>query len=113
VGTAVKRQAGKKAYKTMELIGCTIEHLKQYLERQFVLGMNWDNWGEWHIDHKIPCATFDLTNTDEQRRCFHYTNLQPLWAIDNFVKNDRLDWHPKQKRVARALAKLTFPEHRT
>ena len=48
--------------------------------------MNWSNYGNWHIDHIIPCNAFDLNNEFEKRACFHYTNLQPLWACDNIKK---------------------------
>lgn len=72
-----------------ELLGCTIEFLIEYLEKQFKPGMSWDNYGKngWHIDHIIPCCSFDLTNPEEQKKCFHYTNLQPLWAMENYRKN--------------------------
>jgi len=94
------QQAVKHGYKsasTLELIGCTIEELRSHLEAQFLPGMTWDNWTHdgWHVDHIVPCATFDLTDPAEQRRCFHYTNLQPLWAADNCAKRDNLDWQPK------------------
>ena len=75
-----------KSGKTLELLGCSIEELKKHLESQFVPGMNWDNYGLWHIDHKIPCASFDLSKPEEQRKCFNYKNLQPLWAEDNIKK---------------------------
>ena len=61
-----------------------------HLESLFVPGMTWDNQGEWHIDHVIPCAAFDLTDPAQQSECFHYTNLQPLWAVDNLKKAARL-----------------------
>jgi len=49
--------------------------------------MTWSNYGKgWHIDHIKPCASFDLSNPEQQKICFHYTNLQPLWAIDNIKK---------------------------
>lgn len=51
--------------------------------------MSWDNYGERHVDHIKPCAKFDLSKPDEQRACFHYTNLQPLWAKDNIAKGCR------------------------
>jgi len=69
------------------LLGCTIQFLKDFLEENFTENMSWDNYGEWHIDHIKPCALFDLTLEKEQRDCFHYTNLQPLWAKDNLQKN--------------------------
>jgi len=56
----------------------------------FIAGMSWANYGEWHIDHKKPCALFDLRDTDQQRACFHYSNLQPLWAFDNRSKGAKL-----------------------
>ena len=85
---------GCKSAHTMELIGCSQEELREYLEQQFEEGMSWDNYNHatWHIDHILPCASFDLTDPEQQRKCFHYTNLQPLWAIDNLSKGDKLDW---------------------
>ena len=83
---AVKNNAGGKAYSTMQLIGCTISDLKIFFEAEFEHGMTWDNMGEWHIDHIRPCASFDLEDPEEQKKCFHWTNLQPLWALDNLRK---------------------------
>ena len=86
------RQALKNANKsdsTMNLVGCDIDSLRLHLEKLFEDGMNWDNHGEWHIDHIRPCASFDLTDPEQQRVCFHYTNLQPLWAKDNLSKGDK------------------------
>ena len=51
--------------------------------------MNWDNHGEWHIDHHIPIASFNLLKEEEQK-CFHYTNLKPLWAKDNLSKGKKV-----------------------
>ena len=75
-----------KSNSTLSLTDCSIEFLMGWLEKSFTEGMTWDNYGDWHIDHIIPCAAFDLTLEDNQRKCFHYTNLQPLWAIDNIRK---------------------------
>jgi len=69
-----------------DLLGCTIDELKVFLESKFTTGMSWDNQGAWHIDHIKPCASFDLTKLSEQKKCFHYSNLQPLWAKDNLEK---------------------------
>ena len=79
-----------KSKSTIKLLGCSIEHLKYHLESQFKLGMSWDNYGKWHIDHIRPCASFDLRKPIEQRKCFHYTNLQPLWAKENQIKNAQI-----------------------
>ena len=79
----------KKSQKTIKLLGCTILELKQYLEKQFKPGMSWDNHGTWHVDHIKPCCTFDLSKPEEQCKCFNYTNLQPLWAVDNFKKGGK------------------------
>ncbi len=78
----------KKFRKTQELLGCQLNILKKHLEEQFQDGMNWNNHSKtgWHIDHIIPCASFDLTKEEEQKKCFHYTNLQPLWAHENLIK---------------------------
>jgi hypothetical protein len=80
-----------KKNSTFSLIGCTPNELKKYLESKFLDGMTWENYGfeGWHIDHIRPCSTFDLSNPQEQAACFHYTNLQPLWAQDNMLKRDK------------------------
>jgi hypothetical protein len=62
------------------------EELWCHLESQFQQGMTKDNYGKWHVDHITPCARFDLTQPTEQKKCFHYTNLQPLWAEQNLKK---------------------------
>lgn len=91
ISCAVKSQGIYKAQKTRILVGCTVEKLKNYLEEGFKKGMSWLNYGKngWHIDHIKPCASFDLTKQEEQKKCFHYTNLQPLWASDNLSKGSK------------------------
>ena len=84
------KSGGEKAEKTMELLGCSVQHVKDHLESQFTEGMTWENQGEWHIDHIRPCASFDLTDPEEQKKCFHWTNLQPLWAQDNLRKGAKI-----------------------
>lgn len=82
----------RKMSSTFDLIGCTPEFLKDYLKSKFSTGMSWDNYGYegWHIDHILPCSSFDLTDPEQQKKCFHYTNLQPLWAKDNMSKGDNI-----------------------
>lgn len=77
-----------KGDSSIKLIGCSIQYLKEYLEKQFKPGMNWDNYNKkgWVIDHIIPCCSFDLSIISEQKKCFHYTNLQPLWWYENSEK---------------------------
>lgn len=72
----------------MELIGCELSTLKEHLESQFKPGMSWENYGDWHVDHIRPCSSFDLTKNEEQQKCFHYSNLQPLWAHENLKKSN-------------------------
>lgn len=81
-----------KSAATLNLLGCSVEKLKKHLEKQFQKGMTWNNYGMygWHIDHIIPCSAFNLNLESEQRKCFNYTNLQPLWAIDNIKKGDKI-----------------------
>jgi hypothetical protein len=81
-----------KTTSTVKLIGCSLDFLKQYLESQFKRGMSWQNYGRegWHIDHIRPCASFDLSKPSEQFKCFNYTNLQPLWAVENMFKSNKI-----------------------
>ena len=79
-----------KHHSAIELLGCDIEYYKQYLEQQFQHNMTWENHGIlWEIDHIKPCALFDLTNVEEQKRCFNYTNTQPLYKSDNRSKGSK------------------------
>lgn len=86
IRSALKQVKVHKHNRTHELTGCSIDVLKQHFESLFQDGMSWENMDQWHIDHIRPCASFDLTNLEEQKQCFHYTNLQPLWAKDNIKK---------------------------
>ena len=79
-----------KIISTEQITGCSFGQLKTYLESLFLPNMSWDNYGQWHVDHIKPCASFDLTLPDEQIRCFHYSNLQPLWAKDNLSKGSKV-----------------------
>ncbi len=78
-----------KSGRTLELLGCSIDDFKEYLENLFTEEMTWDNYGEWEMDHIKPCASFDLSKAGEQKKCFHYTNFQPLWAKDNLRKSNK------------------------
>jgi hypothetical protein len=80
----------KKAGPTTELLGCDIPTLRAHLEALFLPGMTWENRRLWHVDHIRPCASFNLLDPEQQRCCFHYTNLQPLWAPDNIRKSDKI-----------------------
>jgi len=87
LATAIAKQRAKKSCPTAELLGCDWQFFLKWIEAKFSQGMSWDNRSQWHIDHIRPCCSYDLTNPEEQRKCFHYTNLQPLWATDNLSKN--------------------------
>tara|TARA_R100001244_G_scaffold23249_1_gene24014 strand:+ start:182 stop:793 length:612 start_codon:yes stop_codon:yes gene_type:complete len=83
---AFKNKGYSKNTKTQEMLGVDWEIAKKHLERQFTKGMNWSNQGDWHIDHIIPLSS---ANTEERlKKLCHYTNLQPLWAVDNLIKSD-------------------------
>lgn len=86
-----------KTQSVSDLLGCSIQEAKDHIASQFVPGMTWDNHGKWHIDHIRPCASFDLTDEAQQKECFHYTNLQPLWAEDNVRKRDSLNWQKAER----------------
>lgn len=92
IADAIKYYTGrKKTGKTIDLIGCSIGYFKEYIESKFDENMSWENYGSyWNVDHIIPCRAFDLTQEIEQRKCFHYTNMQPLKKEENYSKGDRL-----------------------
>lgn len=69
-----------------DLCDCSLSYLIKHLEKQFVDNMSWTNYGSWHIDHIKPICEFDLRDKKQIKLCFHYSNLQPLWAMDNYKK---------------------------
>ena len=91
---AINTSGNRKSQCTIKLIGCTTSKLKEHLEKLFLNGMNWDNHGygydKWHIDHIIPCDSFDFSDPIQQKKCFHYTNLQPLWQVENLRKSNKI-----------------------
>lgn len=82
-----------KSDSSMNLLGCTIDFFMTYLESMFDTRMNWDNYGQfgWHVDHIKPCCAFDLRIEEQQKLCFHYTNLRPLWWKDNLSKSKKYE----------------------
>jgi hypothetical protein len=88
IRTALNRAGTARADDTMDLIGCSSNFLRRHMEVLWEPGMSWGNYGfnGWHIDHIKPCCLFDLSNEEDQRQCFHWTNLQPLWWQDNLSK---------------------------
>ena len=86
----VRNGKAKKLAKTRELLGCDWKFLINHLEKQFKPGMNWKNYGKWHIDHILPMTSFNLHKKSEQMKCCNYKNLQPLWAKENLSKGNRI-----------------------
>lgn len=84
----LKKEKIKKHNKTFDLVGCSPTNLKGYLEKLFKSGMSWDNYGDWHIDHIIPLSS--AKNSEDLNKLCHYTNLQPLWGVDNIKKSNKL-----------------------
>ena len=92
INAAMKGIGIKRSKRSIELLGVSdMEFFWNYLESKFKPGMPRENYGkEWHIDHIIPCVAFDLSKEENQKMCFHYTNLQPLWAHENLSKSSKI-----------------------
>lgn len=98
IRNAILEHNGYKYLRTQDILGTSIENARQYIESQFDKTMSWENYGKkendknkkfWEIDHIIPCYIFFLENVNEQKRCFNYLNLQPLWSKDNRDKSNK------------------------
>ncbi len=92
---AIKHQ--RRAGSAIDSLGCSIDELRRHLEKQWALGMSWENFGRltnecetWQIDHIFPLSRFDLTDPLQVAKACHFTNLAPLWAIDNRKKGNRI-----------------------
>ena len=93
---ALNRKGATKSIGTIELLGCTPAFFRSYIEKQFVDGMTWENRDKWHIDHRVPCAAFNLLDPLEQKYCFWYKNQQPMWATDNLSKHAKYKEEDKE-----------------
>ena len=101
---ALRSQGVKKSVRTFDLVDCTIFELMAHLESKFTPEMNWNNHGSyWHIDHIRPCSSFNLLNIRDQKRCFHFSNLQPLYGRENESKSakrnpvlEMMSWIPTE-----------------
>ena len=92
IGKVLRERNIGKQDKTYDLLGCSKKEFTKYFEAKFTEGMSWDKMGnEIHIDHIKPCCSFDLKNEEEQKKCFHYTNLQPLFAKENLSKGGKYE----------------------
>ena len=94
---AFRNKGYSKNTKTQEMLGVDWEVTKQHIEKQFKKGMSWDNYGEWHIDHIIPLAS--AKTPERLKKLCHYTNLQPMWAVDNLIKSDSINGQQTLLRI--------------
>lgn len=85
----LKKQKATKKNKTLKYLGCSFIYFKSHIEKSFKDGMNWENYGKWHIDHIRPISKFDLTKEKNIFKAMNYKNLQPLWARDNIIKSNK------------------------
>jgi len=88
INLSFKKKGYKKNSKTFEILGCSFEDFKLYLELMFTEGMCWENQGEWHLDHIIPISS--AQTEEEIFKLNHYSNFQPLWAEDNIKKGNKI-----------------------
>src|SRR5690554_259063 len=89
ISDAIKRMGYTKRNRSYQILGCSWEFLKGYLEAKFQPGMTWENRGQWEVDHIVPISS--AVTEDDVIRLNHYTNLQPLWKCDNRAKGAKLD----------------------
>ena len=84
---------GIKESKSWEtLVNYSLEDLKLHLEKQFTNGMSWENYGEWHIDHILPISSFNIQDYNDEyfQKCWSLENLQPMWAVENIKKSNKI-----------------------
>ena len=86
---SLKGKKGKRHWET--LVGYMLKDLMTHLEKLFKPGMTFENYGKWHIDHKIPISAFSFTKPEDSdfKKCWALSNLQPLWAEENLKKGSK------------------------
>ena len=92
VYTCLKERSVDKYSNTFDILPYTLEELITHLENNFTEGMTWENYGEWHVDHIKPMASFTFDSVDDEsfNECWSLSNLQPLWAKDNLSKGSNI-----------------------
>lgn len=93
VNRLIKNRNKKNMY--IDLLGCDynmfLEWFKYNLDLDSHTCMNFSNYGKlWHIEHVVPCSSFDLSILEQQQKCFHWTNLRPLLSLDNLKKGNKI-----------------------
>lgn len=104
VRTAMKLKGWRKNTKTQVLLGCSFEEFKAHIEEQFQPGMSWENAGEWHYDHILPCSC--ATTEEELIALQHFSNFQPMWGSENISKGATLppDWRERKQKLMELAA---------
>jgi hypothetical protein len=76
-----------------DILKYTPEELISHLEKQFTDSMTWENYGEWHVDHRIPISSFNFESVDDDNfiKCWSLDNLQPMWGVENIKKSNRME----------------------
>ena len=87
IANSITKMGYTKKSRTHEILGCSFEFFKEYIDLQFKDDMSWDNHGEWHLDHKIPISYSE--SEQDLIDLNHYSNFQPLWAMDNLSKGNK------------------------
>lgn len=101
VANTIRRQGLIKDRSTLALLGCSWDEYMTHIFNQFTLGMTWENFGAWHIDHIVPINTFDLSCPIQRSQAFHWSNTRPLWASENLARpKDGSDLTRKQRGKA-------------
>ena len=97
IRNSIKHSGNRKNSKTSQILGCSFDEFRTYLESKFEPWMNWNNRGRyngtpeygWDIDHIIP--TSSATTEEDIIKLNHYTNLQPLCSFFNRdIKRNKL-----------------------
>jgi hypothetical protein len=100
IGYHLKNSGAKKTSNSkLDMLDFSIEELKNHLSNMFENGMTFDNYGEWHIDHIIPCSWFDLSDEYQFKQCWRLENLKPMWASQNCSKMNRYSENPQLKML--------------
>ena len=91
--TVLKENNVKKFGHYFDILGYSQENLINHLENQFDDKMSWENYGKWHVDHKLPITFFNFTSIEDEefKKCWSLDNLQPMWGSENISKSNRIN----------------------